>query len=72
MKNDVFASYAVVPLKEKSDFYQKKFAIPTLSVVSENDKGVVISGMKMLQQVHLKMKLDWKLIPLAPDQVNNQ
>ena len=73
-KNDVFASYAVVPPQaaRNPDFYQKRnLPIPTLSVVSENDKGVVISGMKMLATSAIFANEIWigNLIPLAPDQV---
>ena len=73
-KNDVFASYAVVPPQaaRNPEFYQKRnLPIPTLSVVSENDKGVVISGMKMLATSAIFANEIWigNLIPLAPDQV---
>ena len=73
-KNDVFASYAVVPPQaaRNPDFYEKRnLPIPTLSVVSENDKGVVISGMKMLATSAIFANEIWigNLIPLAPDQV---
>ena len=73
-KNDIFASYAVVPPQaaRNPEFYQKRnLPIPTLSVVDENDNGVVISGMKMLATSAVFANEIWigNLIPLAPDQV---
>ena len=73
-KNDTFASYAVVPPQaaRNPEFYQKQnLPIPTLSVVDENEKGVVISGMKMLATSAVFANEIWigNLVPLAPDQI---
>tara|TARA_B100001540_G_scaffold250604_1_gene226618 strand:- start:1110 stop:2180 length:1071 start_codon:yes stop_codon:yes gene_type:complete len=73
-KNDVFASYAVVPPQaaRNPEFYEKRnLPIPTLTVVDETDKGVIISGMKMLATSAVFANEIWigNLIPLAPDQV---
>ena len=72
-KNDVFASYAVVPPQaaRNPEFYEKRnLPIPTLTVVDETDKGVIIS-MKMLATSAVFANEIWigNLIPLAPDQV---
>ena len=75
--NDIFASYAVVPPQaaRNPEFYQKQnLPIPTLSVVDENEEGVVISGMKMLATSAVFANEIWigNLVPLAPDQVKQQ
>ena len=72
--NDIFTSYAVVPPQaaRNPEFYQKQnLPIPTLSVIDENDEGVVISGMKMLATSAVFANEIWigNLVPLAPDQI---
>ena len=73
-KNDTFSSYAVVPPQaaRNPEFYQKQnLPIPTLSVVEENEKGVVITGMRMLATSAVFANEIWigNLVPLAPDQI---
>jgi 4-hydroxyphenylacetate 3-monooxygenase len=73
-KNDVYAAYAVVPPQaaRHPEFYTKRnLPVPTLRVVREDDRGVVISGMKMLATGAVLANEIWigNLIPLAPDQL---
>lgn len=73
-RNDVYATYAVVPPQaaRNPEFYVKQnLPIPTLRVVREDDDGVVISGMKMLATGAVFADEIWigNLIPLAPDQL---
>ncbi|HUK59906.1 MAG TPA: 4-hydroxyphenylacetate 3-hydroxylase N-terminal domain-containing protein [Stellaceae bacterium] len=73
-KNDIYASYAVVPPQaaRNPEFYEKRnLPVPTLQVVREDDAGVVISGMKMLATAAAYADEIWigNLIPLAPDQI---
>ena len=72
-KADSYVVYAVVPPQaaRNPEFYlRKNIPIPTLSVVRENDDGVVISGMKMLATGAVLANEIWigNVIPLAPDQ----
>jgi 4-hydroxyphenylacetate 3-monooxygenase len=49
--NDIFAAYAVLPPQaaRNPEFFQRRsLPVPTLRVVRETDRGLVISGMKML------------------------
>ena len=72
-RNDIYASYAVVPPQaaRNPEFYEKRnLPVPTLQVVREDDAGIVISGMKMLATAAAFADEIWigNLIPLAPDQ----
>ncbi len=73
-KNDVFASYAVLPPQaaRNPEFYERQnLPVPTLQVVGEADDGVIISGMKMLATSAVFCDEIWigNLLPLAPDQI---
>ncbi len=73
-KNDTYAVYAVIPPQaaRNPEFYQKQnLPIPTLRVVAEDDRGVTISGMKMLATGAVFANEIWigNLIPLAPNQL---
>jgi len=73
-RNDIYAAYAVVPPQaaRNPDFYVKQnLPVPTLRVVKEDDKGVTISGMKMLATGAVFANEIWigNLIPLAPNQL---
>ena len=70
---DGFAVYAVLPPQAARDpeFYQRNnIPIPTLSVVREEDDGLVISGMKMLATAAVFADELWigNVLPLAPGQ----
>ena len=70
---DVYVVYAVLPPQaaRNPEFYQRQnLPIPTLSVVREDDNGVVISGMKMLATGAVFANEIWigNVLPLAPDQ----
>lgn len=70
---DTYVVYAVVPPQAARDpeFYTRRNRpVPTLSVVREDDDGVVISGMKMLATGAVFANEIWigNVIPLAPDQ----
>lgn len=72
-RNDVYATYAVLPPQaaRNPEFYQRNsLPIPSLRVVREEDDGVVISGMKMLATAGVFSDEIWigNLIPLAPEQ----
>ena len=71
--NDVYTVYAVVPPQaaRNPEFYQRQnIPMPSLRVVGEDDRGVTISGMKMLATGALYANDIWigNVIPLAPDQ----
>ncbi len=71
--DDVYVVYAVLPPQaaRNPEFYQRQnLPIPTLSVVREEDDGVVISGMKMLATGAVFANDIWigNVLPLAPDQ----
>ena len=73
-KTDGYAVYAVIPPQaaRNPEFYEKQnIPIPTLRVVREDDRGVVISGMKMLATGAVFANEVWvgNLIPLAPNQL---
>jgi 4-hydroxyphenylacetate 3-monooxygenase len=72
-KNDAYLVYAVLPPQaaRNPEFYQRQnIPIPTLSVVREEDDGLVISGMKMLATGAVFANEVWigNVLPLAPDQ----
>jgi len=73
-RTDAYAVYAVIPPQaaRNPEFYEKQnLPIPTLRVVKEDDRGVVISGMKMLATGAVFANEIWigNLIPLAPNQL---
>ena len=73
-RTDAYAVYAVIPPQaaRNPEFYEKKnIPIPTLRVVGEDDRGLVISGMKMLATGAVFANEIWigNLIPLAPNQL---
>lgn len=70
--NDVYAAYAVLPphgARDPAFFQRQNLSVPTLSVVRENDEGVVLSGMKMLATGAILADEIWigNLLPLAAD-----
>jgi 4-hydroxyphenylacetate 3-monooxygenase len=72
-KDDSYVVYAVVPPQaaRNPEFYQRQnLPVPALSVVREDDDGVVLSGMKMLATGAVFADEIWigNVIPLAPDQ----
>lgn len=70
-RNDVFASYAIVPPQgaRSQEYYQASTAQPALRVTAEDDSGVTINGMKMLATgaAYAHEVLVGNLMPLAPD-----
>ena len=72
-RDDVFATYAIVPpaSARNREYYQSNgLAMPALRVTAENDRGVVLNGMKMLATgaVFANEVLIGNVMPLAPDQ----
>jgi len=70
---DSYVVYAVVPPQaaRNPEFYQRRnIPVPTLSVVNEEDDGLVISGMKMLATGAAFANDIWigNVLPLAPEQ----
>ena len=73
-KNDIYATYAVLPPQaaRNPEFYTRRnLPVPTLSVIDERDDGIVIGGMKMLATSAVFCDEIWigNLLPLAPGQV---
>ena len=73
-KEDVYGVYAVLPPQaaRNPEFYQKQnLPVPSLRVVSEDDDGLVITGMKMLATGAVFANELWigNLLPLAPTQL---
>ncbi|MGE0875042.1 MAG: 4-hydroxyphenylacetate 3-hydroxylase family protein [Burkholderiales bacterium] len=73
-RTDAYAVYAVIPPQaaRNPEFYVKQnLPIPTLRVTAEDDRGVTISGMKMLATGAVFANEIWigNLIPLAPNQL---
>jgi 4-hydroxyphenylacetate 3-monooxygenase len=71
--NDIYTVYAVVPPQaaRNPEFYlRQNIPMPSLRVVGEDDRGVTISGMKMLATGAVYANDIWigNVIPLAPDQ----
>ncbi len=71
-KNDVYPAYAVIPpagIRDREIYAGETREDPGLHVVSEDDSGVVISGMKMLATgaVFANEILIGNLTPLAPE-----
>lgn len=74
-RNDVFATYAILPPQSSRnpEFYKYHGGMsPALRVVREDDKGVYITGMKMLATGALFANEVWigNIFPLAPEQVD--
>src|SRR5919198_64299 len=72
-KRDDYVVYAVLPPQaaRNPEFYQRQnIPIPTLSVVREEDDGLVISGMKMIATGAVFANEIWigNVLPLAADQ----
>jgi 4-hydroxyphenylacetate 3-monooxygenase len=72
--NDIFAAYAVLPPQaaRNPEFFQRQsLPVPTLRVVRETDRGLVISGMKMLATGAILANeiLIGNVHPLAPDRL---
>src|SRR5699024_10599897 len=72
-KNDIFATYAIVPPQGARDrgYYQSKgLKQPALRVTKETDAGVILNGMKMLATgaAYAHEVLIGNIMPLAPDQ----
>ena len=72
-RSDAYVVYAVVPPQaaRNPEFYQRQnIPVPTLSVVREEDDGLVVSGMKMLATGAVFANEIWigNVLPLAPDQ----
>jgi len=70
---DLYVVYAVLPPQaaRNPEFYHRQnLPIPTLSVVREEDDGLVISGMKMLATGAVLADEVWigNVLPLAPEQ----
>jgi 4-hydroxyphenylacetate 3-monooxygenase len=70
---DIYSAYAVLPPAGGRDpaFYQKQnLPVPTLRVVKETDRGVAISGLKMLATGAVFADELWigNLLPIGPDQ----
>jgi 4-hydroxyphenylacetate 3-monooxygenase len=73
-RDDVYGVYAVIPPQaaRNPEFYVKQnIPVPTLRVVKEDERGVTISGMKMLATGAVFANEIWigNLIPLAPNQL---
>ena len=71
--NDIYVVYAVLPPQaaRNPEFYERQnLPVPTLRVVSEDEDGLVVSGMKMLATGALYANEIWigNILPLAPDQ----
>ncbi|MDB5798106.1 MAG: 4-hydroxyphenylacetate 3-hydroxylase [Paucimonas sp.] len=73
-KNDLYATYAVLPpqaMRNPELFQRENRTVPSLRVVREDDDGVVISGMKMLATGAVLANEIWigNILPLAKEQV---
>ncbi|MDO9218389.1 MAG: 4-hydroxyphenylacetate 3-hydroxylase N-terminal domain-containing protein [Lacisediminimonas sp.] len=73
-KNDLYASYAVLPpqaMRNPELFQRENRPVPSLRVVREDDDGVVITGMKMLATGAVLANEIWigNILPLAKDQL---
>ena len=71
-KNDIFATYAVVPPQgaRSKEFYQAESRQPALRVTAEDDRGVTLCGMKMLATgaAYAHEVLIGNVMPIAADQ----
>jgi 4-hydroxyphenylacetate 3-monooxygenase len=73
-RNDLFATYAIVPpqgARNKDYYLSKGLSQPALRVTAEDDKGVTLNGMKMLASgaAYAHEVLIGNVMPLAPDQL---
>ena len=73
-RNDLFATYAIVPPQaaRNRDYYLAKgLPQPALRVTAEDDRGVTLNGMKMLATgaAYAHEVLVGNVMPLAPDQL---
>jgi 4-hydroxyphenylacetate 3-monooxygenase len=73
-RNDLFATYAIVPPQaaRNRDYYLAKgLPQPALRVTGEDDQGVILNGMKMLASgaAYAHEVLVGNVMPLAPDQL---
>ena len=73
-RNDLFATYAIVPpqgARNKDYYLAKGLPQPALRVTAEDDKGVTLNGMKMLASgaAYAHEVLIGNVMPLAPDQL---
>lgn len=74
-RHDVCATYTVLPPQgaRKPELYMREgMQVPTLRVTKENDKGIYLTGMKMLGTSAIFCNETWvgNMLPLAPDQKN--
>lgn len=74
-EQDIYAAYAVLPPQaaRNPEFYHKmNIPVPSLHVVRETDRGVVVSGMKMLATGAVLANEIWvgNLLPLAAENVS--
>lgn len=72
-KNDIFATYAIVPpqgARDKNYYQTSGLPQPALRVTAEGDDGVVLNGMKMLATgaAYAHEVVIGNVMPLAPDQ----
>lgn len=70
--NDVYAAHAIVAPQAARDpaFYERaNMPVPTLRVIDEDDRGVVVHGMKMLATGAILANEIWigNILPLAPE-----
>jgi 4-hydroxyphenylacetate 3-monooxygenase len=70
--NDIYAAHAIVApaaARDPSFFERENLPTPTLRVVSEDDSGVVVHGMKMLATGAVVANEIWigNILPLAPE-----
>src|SRR6476660_423519 len=75
-RNDLFATYAIVPpqgARNKDYYLAKGLPQPALRVTAEDDRGVTLNGMKMLASgaVYAHEVLVGNVMPLAPDQLKD-
>jgi 4-hydroxyphenylacetate 3-monooxygenase len=73
-RNDLFATYAIVPpqgARNKDYYLSKGLPQPALRVTADDDSGVTLNGMKMLASgaVYAHEVLVGNVVPLAPDQL---
>ena len=72
-RHDLFACYTVLPpqgARTPELYHREGRRVPTLRVTQETDRGVVLTGMKMLGTAAVFANETWvgNLLPLAPDQ----
>jgi 4-hydroxyphenylacetate 3-monooxygenase len=72
-RDDIFATYAIVPpqsARNKDYYLSQGLAQPALRVTAEDDKGVILNGIKMLASgaAYAHEVLIGNVMPLAPEQ----